>query len=421
MSLPLQTDSKSLAAAVPTLTVSNMHIWKPAFVNYCKGRLAFRILNGTEVAPLPLAGEVAAETVSAHQQFMDIHDQRNAIVLEWLLLTVDDVNRGIIRTCATAHAAFTLLVEQHGKDSGLSTFQLFFELFNYRMPEGGDLLQHLKTMRDYQGRLDSQIAADPDLAFPDKLFAMLLLTTLPSSYQQVRDNMFQQSITLTTTMVYERLRTAGFMANPSVLVPSPSGHTVKKEEAMVAKPGARQDHTGARPLVKNPCTLYPGCKGRHSVDNCFRRKAELFDKGATSAAADTSVTGMAVHATSPSAGESCVVVVGEQMLAMALSGTAGIQAALDSGCTRHIFFQKNLFTHLHKLENPVPVYLADGSANMAHHAGDIVLSPHGYAGTLRLKNVLYVPEFKLNLVSLHAITEAGGQVLFKGTHGVVTC
>lgn len=70
---------------------------------------------------------------------------------------------------------------------------------------------------------------------------------------------------------------------------------------------------------------------------------------------------------------------------------------LDSGATDHVTHSKKYFTSFRRI-NPINVSLPDGSIVVANFSGTIEFSP-----SFKLYNVLYLPTFKLNIVSVHLL------------------
>lgn len=71
---------------------------------------------------------------------------------------------------------------------------------------------------------------------------------------------------------------------------------------------------------------------------------------------------------------------------------------IDSGASRHICANRSMFHNLHAVPNS-SVMLPDNSCFSVYFSGDVPLST-----SLTLKDVLYVPTFKFNLLSISALT-----------------
>ena len=88
---------------------------------------------------------------------------------------------------------------------------------------------------------------------------------------------------------------------------------------------------------------------------------------------------------------------------------------LDSGCTQHMSDQRSFFTNFRpiaKLERPIDGI--GGAKLYAHGIGDIAVSrkANGIKIDGWLRDVLYVPQLTVNLVSIGCITENGYMVVF---------
>ncbi|XP_074318100.1 uncharacterized protein LOC141654888 [Silene latifolia] len=98
-----------------------------------------------------------------------------------------------------------------------------------------------------------------------------------------------------------------------------------------------------------------------------------------------------------------------------ITTSAHIDWILDSGATDHMTAHKSLFPCLKLLPKPVLIGLPDGSTKVVKHFGDIQVSPE-----IVLKDVLYVPEFQHNLLSIgKLISCCGMRVLFDNYQCVI--
>jgi hypothetical protein len=79
------------------------------------------------------------------------------------------------------------------------------------------------------------------------------------------------------------------------------------------------------------------------------------------------------------------------------SGTSVVQWVLDTGATDHICPTKSLFTKLYKI-NPISITLPNSDYVLAACSGRIVV------GQLILDDVLFVPNFKVHLISVSKLT-----------------
>lgn len=78
---------------------------------------------------------------------------------------------------------------------------------------------------------------------------------------------------------------------------------------------------------------------------------------------------------------------------------------LDSGTTDHICFSLSCFSSYHHIK-PISVKLPNGATVFAHFSGSVPLTQHHI-----LSNVLYIPSFSFNLISISKLTESLSCVL----------
>lgn len=85
---------------------------------------------------------------------------------------------------------------------------------------------------------------------------------------------------------------------------------------------------------------------------------------------------------------------------------------LDSGASSHIWSNRNAFKSIRKVNNKHEVVLPDGFVNDIKFMGNITLHSE-----IDLKDVLYVPDFKYNLLSIGQLTkEVKIEVAFGTNH-----
>lgn len=88
--------------------------------------------------------------------------------------------------------------------------------------------------------------------------------------------------------------------------------------------------------------------------------------------------------------------------------TSPCEWVLDSGATGHMCCSHDVFESLVRLPVDKRVYMGDGSEVSAYGVGTVRLSPN-----LVLKNVLYVPDFTVNLCSVSTLAKDGFSVTFE--------
>ncbi|KAK9676691.1 hypothetical protein RND81_11G093700 [Saponaria officinalis] len=91
-----------------------------------------------------------------------------------------------------------------------------------------------------------------------------------------------------------------------------------------------------------------------------------------------------------------------------MSSTIGCKShwIVDSGATDHMTYCKQLFVSYKVLPRPISVGLPDGSVKNVTLTGDIIIHPK-----IHLKDVLYLPDFKHNLLSVQRLLSTTGHAM----------
>ena len=86
---------------------------------------------------------------------------------------------------------------------------------------------------------------------------------------------------------------------------------------------------------------------------------------------------------------------------------------LDSGASKHLCFNKSLFTELHK-SNVNHIIVANNQKISVEGEGSIYLKVKTERGIEKIKllNVLYIPNLWCNLISVSCITKSGLRFIF---------
>ncbi|KAF7816942.1 uncharacterized protein G2W53_030911 [Senna tora] len=88
---------------------------------------------------------------------------------------------------------------------------------------------------------------------------------------------------------------------------------------------------------------------------------------------------------------------------------------IDSGASSHISGDLTLFSSLRDVNNSNTVLLPDGTVKKVKHIGEVRINDK-----ILLKEVLYVPDFRYNLISVHRLAESGQmQFMFDGSTCIV--
>ena len=88
-----------------------------------------------------------------------------------------------------------------------------------------------------------------------------------------------------------------------------------------------------------------------------------------------------------------------------------LQWVLDSGASHHMTFNRNVFSQLYKLPAAIYITIPNGKEETVTEGGIVNLG-----NGLVLQNVLYVPSFTCNLISVHQLANDKNCIIIYGAH-----
>lgn len=137
----------------------------------------------------------------------DVFDMKQAAVLHAIRSTVDEANRATIDAMDNPKTAYDTLVSQHGADDGFTTANTLTELFSATYDPSTPMNTYLARIQDLHSRVRDLTCGDPDLKISDKLFAVVLINSLPrAKYGTIVQQLLANIKTLSIAQVTARLR-----------------------------------------------------------------------------------------------------------------------------------------------------------------------------------------------------------------------
>lgn len=158
--------STTALALIAKLTMGNMYAWKISLKMYLKMNGLYHFIESKPERP---------EDPVERSRF----DMREAAVLYAIHNTVDSSNRASIASIENPKDAFDILIAQHGSDGGVAIANTLSELFSARYDSSIGITNYLATIQDLHSKIRDLTAGDKDLQLSDRLFAILLVNSLP--------------------------------------------------------------------------------------------------------------------------------------------------------------------------------------------------------------------------------------------------
>ncbi|CAB0035042.1 unnamed protein product [Trichogramma brassicae] len=312
-------------------------------------------VSGASPAP-SLGGDDAAarNTAEASHKAWVIKDRKTK---SDLILSISPSELKEIKNCITSHDVWTKLEATYASKTPARKASLYRQLTQQKMAEDDSMVDHLNSFFDATDKLKST-GANLD----DDLLAIMLLHSLPASYENFRCAIESRDILpdleILKIKVLEEFR---------------SRHrTIARQ--MAQPPGRRRstsDHR-SRSLIK-------------SADSARKRDTRRHKKCQEEAKSETSG------------------------LSFFTSATTNEKWCLDSGSTSHICGDESKFKNISRASGCLQ--LASDATATIRAKGDVNTSDNALRN-ITLKDTLYVPNVRSNLVSVAKVVDAGFNVNF---------
>lgn len=284
-----------------------------------------------------------------------LYHEKESIARYLIGSTVGREPKQHILTCKSAKEMWDTLHAVYEQKNERRLDLLYCELFTYKKLPEDSIATHVSKLQRLYTQLNLELKNEGS-TLPQSLLLNRILNTLPVNYLEFKnawESVPASDRNVTTLM--ERLRLHEQRLNES---------KPESEVALVAK-------TEKRIYNKGPVCNYCKRKG-HIKKHCFKFKNKQKSDS-------TNGHAFVAHST---------VITKEDWI-------------IDSGASHHITSHREYFASYEQFDNPIPVYLGDGSQMMAVGFGiiDIKMLVNGKWEKGHLKDAWFVPTCKQNLFS----------------------
>ncbi|KAH9648136.1 hypothetical protein KPL70_025471 [Citrus sinensis] len=299
----------------------------------------------------------------------------------------DEVLREVAKERSAA-GLWTKLEEMFLKKSLAKRLYMKRRLYTFSMKEGTTMKDHLNEFNKLILDLENV-----SINLEDEDRALILLSSLPDSYEHFVDTLLYGRQTLTLKDVKSALESKDLKKRAEgkdqgmgeILMAKSNADKKKKHE----KKGSNQKENTDKKKKKRKC--YFCQKEGHYIKYCFeKKKLEKIQKETSGKAA------IASEDEEDSDGADVLIAAEKQPTE---------EWILDSGCSFHMTPNKQLFKTFEKVET-CKVLLGNNLACKVAGIGTVAITMHD--GVERdLRNVRYIPELKRNLISLGEVDQSG--------------
>nr|KYP40999.1 Retrovirus-related Pol polyprotein from transposon TNT 1-94 [Cajanus cajan] len=405
-------ENPSLILVSPVLDGPNYHSWSRSMAMALEMKNKSSFIDGTLKKP-----------VSDDPDF-SMWKRCNTLVLSWLIHSVSPEIAHSIIYIDTAFDAWKelkqrfsqgdhvrisqLLTDIHSLKQGDSSVTTYFtkykilweEYCNFRplTPCDSDSCKTHKAVKEYR----------------DNDSVLCFLQGLNDNYSTVRSQILLldplPSITKVFSMVVQQERQLNIGILPEPLVLATQTQFPSNSQGKVRFNGKKQSNKHCTYCKKNNHTIEtcffkhgfpPGYRTTKSSSNVVASSS--IDPAAPSLSTEQIQALLALlPSTAPTATTSVSNLVSSHGVSASPQslGTLPSPWILDSGATDHIISSLSSFS-CYKSIQPIHVSLPNGQHSIAEFSGTVVLSPN-----ISLYNVLYIPNFSVNLISVNKLTSS---------------
>jgi transposase InsO family protein len=375
--------STSSIYSVDKLEASNFSSWKLRLKMILIDRGLWEVVDGTELKPAP-------DNKALYDAFIKKDNQ----ALAQIVLTLSNSQLVHVRNASSSRDAWRNICSAFEAKGLAAKVYLRRQFFTIKFTDSGSMQDHINKIRDLADQLNEMEAgvSDEDLA-------MTLLCSLPDRFDPLIVSLESRpSKDLTSDFVINRL-----LAEE------------RRQLESTQSNGVVQAANKARVSAQVKCTFCK--KPNHTEATCYRKHGyptghPLHGKQASAQAASSGILSN-TNALNYSAVSVCCLT---SAFVSSSASSSSFDWLIDSGASTHICHQRSSFSSLRPLDQPVVINVADGRAIRALAIGDIALDvrcavTHEWSATT-LRDVLFAPDLKMNLISVSRLTRDGWIVSF---------
>lgn len=342
---------------------------------------------------------VASDAASANSQKTWIIQDRKA--KSDLILSIQPSELKQIRGCETSKQVWDKLESIYSSKGPRRKASLLRQLTQLKMLDGQNIREHLSTFSDAVDKLHSM-----NVEINGDLLSILLLNTLPNSFEnfrcaiESRDNLPDVE-SLKQKIIEEfdaRVQISNETESGAMFVKSQRRTDTSKNA--YGSSNNKDDIRSSVPRIKYKCNF---CKKvGHKAAQCYEKRKSLNKK--VGVAEETFHVNLSANADTKSTNHSEYT----------------NRWCLDSGCTSHLCNNADSFSSLQRMQ--CGLKLASNAQAQVKAKGDVKISTTDgkLNKSVKLENTLFVPDLRINLMSVAKIVDKQCKISFNAKQAIVS-
>ncbi|KAL7288350.1 hypothetical protein TKK_0017683 [Trichogramma kaykai] len=378
----------------------NFQLWKFQVRNILVAHDLLEIVEGTEKKP-----ESTATNAAAVKSWI----KSNAEAMFVLSSSIEYSHLQYLITCNTAAEMWSKLSSIHEQKTSTNKLALTTKFHEHRMAAGDSIAQHISKIENMASQLK-----DIDVTVSDTMIQAKILGSLPTKFHpfiSAWESVPEDKQTLDN--LRERLlREENRLSNSDDTCHALASMTISNGKNQEKTQGNSGNNHNSKKRVKCNFCKKPG----HLEKYCFAKKRQNRNANKNSREnADSQNSNVHENSSNYSAfvahNNSTQFVPRD--IKKYVSSDETEHWLLDSGASRHMCHRKDWFAEFAPTRVDEYIFFGDGSRRRVEGRGKIMIqrlvAGVWYAGEIR--DVLYVPSFEVNLLSIGVCTEKGMRVV----------
>ena len=345
----------------------------------------------------PIEGDKGKPVGTKDEDWNKLNRKTVGVIRQW----IDDNVFHHVSTETTAHSLWKKLEELYDRKSATNKAFLFRKLVNLKYKDGGSVAEHLNDMKNIVNQLASM-----KIVFDDELQALMLLSSLPESWETLvvtvsnsaSDGVVTMSQVTSSLLNEETRRKSASYSHSEALVVKDRGRSKSRSYHNRSKSRNNRDKSresqGTPDWKKNIECHYCHKKG-HMKRDCRKLKFKEENREKNGEKTEQKTT---------------AVVSNGDLMVMYEDGCVNFTSqetswVVDSGASFHVTSRVDFFSSYTKGEYG-HVRMGNEGLSKIIGIGDICLET-SLGCKLLLKNVRHVPDIRLNLISTGMLDDEG--------------